>query len=111
MRRQRDLCEAVKVAINERIESLPSLAELARSLDCSPFHLSRTFHQITGISLRRYVNRLRTLIAADRLANGSKDLTDLALDLGFADHSHFTNTFRKEWAESPSRFRARFFAR
>lgn len=107
IRRQRELCEAVKAAVNARIESLPSLAELAQSLDCSPFHLSRTFRRMTGVSLRRYVTRLRTSMAADRLANGAKDLTDLALDLGFADHSHFTNTFRKEWGVPPSRFRAR----
>lgn len=110
VRRQRDLCEAVKVMVNERIESLPTLCELARSLDCSPFHLSRTFHQITGLSLRRYVTRLRTWMAAERLANGSKNLTNLALELGFADHSHFTNTFRKEWGVPPSQFRARHFA-
>ena len=111
MRRQRDLCEAVKVTVNKRIELLPSLGELAQSLDCSPFHLSRTFHKVTGISLRRYVTRLRTSMAAECLANGAKDLTDLALDLGFADHSHFTNTFRKEWGVPPSRFRARLCAR
>lgn len=109
-RRQRDLCEAVKVAVNNRIDALPSLEELARNLSCSPFHLSRTFRQMTGISLRRYVTRLRTSMAAERLANGERDLTGLALDLGFSDHSHFTNTFRKECGISPSRFRARFFA-
>lgn len=110
LRRQRDLCEEVKVIVNSRIELLPSLAELAESLHCSPFHLSRTFRQRTGLSLRRYVTRLRTSMAAERLANGAKDLTELALDLGFTDHSHFTNTFRKEWGVSPSRFRARISA-
>ena len=65
---------------------------------------------MTGISLRRYVTRLRTSMAAQRLANGERDLTELALDLGFSDHSHFTNTFRKECGISPSRFRARFVA-
>jgi AraC-like DNA-binding protein len=110
-RRQRDLCEAVKMTVNTRIDSLPSLGELAQDLDCSPFHLSRTFRHTTGMSLRRYVARLRIWMAAERLANGARDLTDLALDLGFADHSHFTNTFRKEWGVPPSRFRARFFVR
>lgn len=110
-RRQRDLCEAVKVSVNRRIELLPSLAELAQSLDCSPFHLSRTFRQVSGMSLRRYVARLRASMAAERLANGARDLTELALDLGFADHSHFTNTFRKEWGMPPSRFRARLVRR
>jgi len=108
MRRRYELCESVKVTVNEHIATLPSLRELAGDLNCSPFHLSRVFHQTTGMSLRRYVHRLRASMAAERLANGQRDLTDLALELGYSDHSHFTNTFRKEWSIPPSRFRARF---
>jgi methylphosphotriester-DNA--protein-cysteine methyltransferase len=104
-RRRHELVEAAKLAINERVESPPSLGELARALDCSPFHLSRTFHRVAGLSLRRYAGRLRTRLAADRLAAGARDLTKLALDLGYADHSHFTNAFRQEWGLPPSRFR------
>jgi AraC family transcriptional regulator len=104
-RRRRALVEATKLAINERLESPPSLGALARVFDCSPFHLSRVFRQAAGMSLRRYVKRLRTRVAADRLARGPWDLTRLALDLGYSDHSHFTNTFRHEWGVPPSRFR------
>jgi AraC-like DNA-binding protein len=104
-RRWRDLAEAVKLAISERLESPPSLSELARALGCSPFHLSRAFRGTAGLSLRRYVGRLRTRLAADRLAADARDLTELALDLGYADHSHFTNAFREEWGVPPSRFR------
>ncbi len=106
-RRQRDLVEEVKLAINKNLEFRPSLGELAQSLGCSPSHLSRTFHRIVGLSLRRYVAQLRAKVAAERLAAGAPDLTELALDLGYADHSHFTNSFRKEWGLSPSRFRSR----
>ncbi len=107
-RRHRDLVEATKLAINESMEALPSLGQLALGFDCSPFHLSRIFHRVAGMSLRRYVGRLRASMAAERLSAGAPDLTELALDLGFADHSHFTNTFRREWGISPSRFRCRF---
>jgi AraC family transcriptional regulator len=106
-RRRRDLVEAAKLAVNERFDAPPSLGELARDLGCSPFHLSRTFHRTAGLSLRRYVVRLRTRVAADRLATEAHDLTTLALDLGYADHSHFTNAFRAEWGLPPSRFRER----
>jgi len=109
-RRHRDLTEATKLAINEMLEALPSLDGLARDFACSPFHLSRVFHQTTGMSLRRYVSRLRVEVAAHRLATGASNLTELALELGFADHSHFTNSFRREWGCSPSYFRARFSA-
>lgn len=103
--RRRDLVEAIKLAINQRIESPPSLGAMARLLDCSPFHLSRVFRQTAGVSLRGYLKRLRTRVAADLLARGPRDLTELALDLGYSDHSHFTNAFRHEWGMPPSRFR------
>jgi AraC family transcriptional regulator len=104
-RRRRELVEAAKLAVNEHLEAPPSLGELARALACSPFHLSRVFRGTTGWSLRRYVARLRARRAASRLAAGVRDLTGLALELGYADHSHFTNAFRQEWGVPPSRFR------
>ena len=105
-RRWRDLVEAASLAIHKRLDSPPSLGELASSLGCSPFHLSHVFRRTAGISLRRYAQQLRARIAADRLARGARDLTELALDLGYTDHSHFTNAFRREWGLPPSRFRA-----
>ena len=108
LRHRRELVEDAKVVVNHRMDSLPSLGELAQKFQCSPFHLSRTFRKIAGLSLRRYIARLRTAIAAERLANGARDLTNLALDLGFADHSHFTNTFCQAWGVPPSQFRAHF---
>ncbi len=105
-RRRRELVEAVKLAVSRSLDARSSLAELARAHDCSPFHLSRTFHGVAGLSLRSYVGRLRARVAAERLAAGARDLTEIALDLGFADHSHFTNSFRREWGVPPSSFRA-----
>jgi AraC-like DNA-binding protein len=105
-RRRRDLVEAVKLMISERLHAAPSLTELSDVLGCSPYHLSRTFHNTAGESLRRYVGRLRARAAAERLADGADNLTALALDLGYADHSHFTNSFRQEWGLTPSAFRA-----
>jgi len=60
---------------------------------------------VVGVPIRRYVTRVRARVAAERLAQGAGDLTALALDLGPADHSHFTNAFRQERGEPPSRFR------
>lgn len=105
--RHRELTEEAKVILNGHLESPPSLTDLGRTLGCSPFHLSRTFHRTAGVSLRRYLGRLRAGVAAHRLASGAGDLTDLALSLGYSDHSHFTNAFRREFGVAPSRFRAR----
>jgi AraC-like DNA-binding protein len=97
--------------ISERLEGPPSLTELAGTLGCSPCHLSRSFHAAAGLSLRGYLGRLKARVAAERLAAGARHLTALALDLGYADHSHFTNSFRREWGVAPSTFRSRVVAR
>lgn len=104
--RHRDLVDAAKVAIHRDLAATPSLADLAAAFGCSPFHLSRVFPNVAGLSLRAYVSRLRTRAAAFRLSHGARDLTELALGLGYADHSHFTNAFRREWGVTPSAFRA-----
>ena len=110
-RRRRELVEAVKLMISERLEGPPSLTELAFELGCSPYHLSHTFRAAAGLSLRGYLRRLKARVAAERLVAGTRHLTALALDLGYADHSHFTNSFRREWGVSPSTFRSRVVAR
>jgi AraC-like DNA-binding protein len=104
-RRRRDLVEEAKLLLNGSVEEPPSLTDLAAALDCSPFHLSRTFRAATGLGLRHYLSRLRCRLAAERLARGHEGLTALALDLGFYDHSHFTHAFRREWGVPPSRLR------
>lgn len=66
------------------------LAELARTLGHSRFHLSRVFTQLTGMTLSRFRNRVRVSIAFDRLVDGQENLAVLSADLGFADQSHLS---------------------
>jgi AraC family transcriptional regulator len=84
-----------------------SIAELAAEAACSPFHLARLFRRHTGMSLRGYRLRLRLALALERLADGASDLTQVALDAGFSDHSHLATTFRKALGATPSELRGR----
>jgi AraC family transcriptional regulator len=104
--RARELAEAARIALTERYATPPSLEGLAQTLGCSPFHLCRTFRRVAGLPLRRYLDRLRLRLALDRLGGGAPCLTALALDLGYADHSHFTNAFRREFGRPPSELRS-----
>jgi AraC family transcriptional regulator len=104
-RAHRELIAEAQGLLHARMPQPPRLDALARALGCSPFHLSRTFRRVTGLPLRRYAARLRARVAAQRLAEGERDLTGLALDLGYADHSHLTHAFREEWGRPPSVFR------
>jgi AraC-like DNA-binding protein len=101
--------------IQDWIASDPSrpfrLEELASCAGCTPWHFSRTFAEVAGVSLVRSVTRLRLDAAVERLLAGEgEDLAALALDAGFSSHSHFTAAFRREFGATPAavrRLRAR----
>jgi AraC family transcriptional regulator len=99
--------ESVKLLIATQPGANLSLAEIARSVHCSPFHLARLFRSFVGSSIHDYHLRLRLALALERLLDGPASLTELALDLGFTSHSHFTDTFRRYFDISPSMFRRR----
>jgi AraC-like DNA-binding protein len=85
-------------------EDLP-LPLLAREVGCSAFHLARAFRRATGHSLHAFQTRLRLREALDRLAQGDAPAGNVALDLGFCSHSHFSSAFRREYGMTPSSMR------
>ena len=82
------------------------LRETARRVGCSPYHLSRVFHEETGLTLTAYRNRVRALHALEAIEAGRTDLAGLAAELGFADHAHLTRTVRRECGHTPRALRA-----
>jgi len=82
------------------------LGDLARIAGLSPYHLSRTFRQGSGMTISRYRTRLRVRRALERLTNGDRDLAALALDVGFSDQAHLTRAVRAETGGTPARLRA-----
>jgi AraC family transcriptional regulator len=81
------------------------LESIARTVYCSPFHLARQFRTVTGESIARYLLRLRLALALDRLAQGETDMARLAVELGFAHHSHFSARFRSVFGATPTAVR------
>lgn len=80
-----------------------TLAAIAREVGVSPVYLTQVFAQAEGVPLYRYQLRLRLARALDLLGD-CRDLTMLALDLGFSSHSHFTSAFRQLYGRSPAEF-------
>lgn len=74
---------------------------VAREVACSPFHLARDFRSVTGETIGAYLLRLRLGIAIDHLADGEGNLAALAVETGFAHHSHFTSRFHRAFGLRP----------
>ncbi|MFY9825692.1 MAG: AraC family transcriptional regulator [Thermoanaerobaculia bacterium] len=103
-RARRRYVHDAQLLLQQRFRQRFRLEDVARDLYVSPFHLCRLFKEETGIPMHRYVNRLRLRASLEQLAAG-ESLTDVALSLGFAGHSHFTTAFRKEFGRAPSEVR------
>ncbi len=85
-----------------------TLDDIARQTGGSVFHLARLFRRRTGFPLHVFRNQLRLRTALEAVAQPGADLTDLtdlALDLGFSSHSHFTAAFRQAFGIAPSALR------
>lgn len=81
------------------------LDALARRAGLSPFHYLRVFSRVLGVSPHQYLVRCRLRNAAHLLADGDRRITDIALDVGFADLSNFVRSFRRAAGVSPRAYR------
>jgi AraC-like DNA-binding protein len=102
----RDLAEAAKGVVAERLGEALALGEVAAAVHASPFHLARVFHACTGFTVHRYRLHLRLRAALARLAEPGTELTGLAFELGFSSLGHFSDSFRSAFGVRPSAARA-----
>ncbi|HEX8361404.1 MAG TPA: AraC family transcriptional regulator [Longimicrobium sp.] len=100
--RARELAEAVKHLLARRFSERLTLEEIGRGVGASPFHLSRIFSAEVGVPIHQYLVRLRLRLALELMSQRPRDLSWVALEAGFASHSHFTAAFRAEYGVPPS---------
>ncbi|MDQ3168971.1 MAG: AraC family transcriptional regulator [Acidobacteriota bacterium] len=101
--RQRDLATRAKMLVASRARARLSVRAIAARLGCSVFYLCHTFRDVERTTIGAYHTQIRVRAGARRLLEApSVDLSDLALELGFSSHSHFTAAFRKSFGLTPS---------
>jgi AraC-like DNA-binding protein len=82
--------------------------DLAEIAGISRSTFSRSFRKHTGMSLMRYVNRLRIGLACQMLVSDhGEKITDICFGCGFNNLSNFNRQFAAQKGMSPSRFRSR----
>jgi AraC family transcriptional regulator len=82
-----------------------SLEMLAQQIGFSSYHFARLFRQATGKSPHQFVLRQRIEQAKQLLRETDKPLTLVALESGFANQSHLTQTFKHHLNLTPRTYR------
>jgi AraC family transcriptional regulator len=103
----RDRRRAVETAmwLDANAHEPVDLERAARQAGLSPFHFLRLFARIVGVTPHQYLVRSRLRRAARALAADDRPVSDIALDVGFADLSNFVRTFHRAAGISPRGFR------
>ena len=81
---------------------LPVLLKLSGK---SPEYVSRVFKKSLGVTPTDYINVLRLNYTANMLEFSDADISDIVLDAGFNNLSHFYHLFKKRYGLSPGRYR------
>ena len=100
--------ERVREQIHDEFDRRHTLASLARAAGVHHVHLAREFHRRFGCTVGHYIRQRRIEYACRRLTRSEDRLAEVAIDAGFTDQSHFTNTFRQLVGLPPGLFRVRF---
>jgi AraC-like DNA-binding protein len=96
----RELAHLAAGRLAARHGARSALADVATDVGLSPFALLRAFRREFGVGVHGYAMRLRLSRALSLLRDPRPTLSTIALDLGFADQSHFTAAFRR-WFDVP----------
>lgn len=94
----------VRDEIIARFQKPLTLSALASAARVHPVHLARSFRRHFGQTVGAVVRAERIEYSKRRILAGVS-LSDVALEAGFADQSHFTRTFRALTGTTPADFR------
>ena len=95
VRAHRDTAQAVRALLAECYHRRLTLTEIARRVHIAPHHLCHVFREQTGVSIYQYLIRLRLAAALQLMVETDLPLAQLAVQVGFCHHSHFSNVFRQ----------------
>lgn len=82
-----------------------TLKDLSKVAHLSPYYLQRLFLEEKGVSPHEYSMQQKIRKARELLSKGHS-IAGIAFDLGFADQSHFTRSFKKVTGTTPGAYLA-----
>ncbi|MCS3531431.1 AraC family transcriptional regulator [Chryseobacterium sp. JUb7] len=108
---QKEHCEKKPVWVKQIDEILHetsteklNLTGLSKTLNIHPMHLSRDFQKYFQCNLGEYLRKLKVEKSL-KLLNEYESLSEVALESGFSDQSHFIRCFKENIGITPLKYR------
>jgi AraC family transcriptional regulator len=92
--------------IGDNLAENISLSQLALVAGMSPHYFAELFRKSTGYAPHKYVLLQRIERAKQNLRDSRRGVTEVGLDVGFKNPSHFARVFHKFVGASPSQFQS-----
>jgi AraC family transcriptional regulator len=96
--------ERLLKALRADIPPVANLRELAAIANLSPFHFSRQFKLAFGVTPMQFLENERMSRAKVMVREGKLRFSDIAMALGYSEHSHFTRRFKANTGMTPTEF-------
>lgn len=100
-----NIVEKVSKYIDDNMDKMLKLEELASICNLSPGYFSRIFKKETGKTVITYINEKKVEKAKKLLKESKEPIINISLDLGFDDCGYFIRVFKKITGLTPKAFR------
>ncbi len=91
--------------IEDHMDEEIDIVSLAAMASLSPFYYQRLFSRLVKKPTAEYIKLRRMAKATETLLQKDKRILDIALDLGFSSHEHFSRTFKDTFGLTPDEYR------
>ena len=99
-----DAVERTRELICRRFKNPPRLQELAKTVGLQHTRLNQCFREVYGTTIFNYVKELRLTHAKGLLDQGRTNVTEAALEVGYASLSQFSRAFKSEFGTGPGAY-------
>ncbi|KRD11228.1 hypothetical protein ASE21_05845 [Flavobacterium sp. Root901] len=96
--------KSLQELLNDCWNENPNLQDLAKVLQLNPITISKHFPKYFGCTLGEYMRRIKINRSLSLIQSKESNLTEIALECGFSDQSHFIRTFKNQTGFLPKQF-------
>lgn len=97
--------QRIKAHIEKHLSSRIAMSDLTSIARLSTSHFARAFKKSFGAAPFAYISQLRIEHAKQLMLESDAALSQIALECGMCDQSHFTRVFRRVAGDSPNNWR------